>query len=328
MNSSADIRSQNTKSIYRFMLDGNQYTKQQVSHGTGLSVATCNTLLNNMLAKGIVSGGDKLSNEVGRRSVLYQINESHEYYLAIHFVVEQGNKMVETILFSATGNIVFQEKRKYDIVDYGQVEKIIASILENHQKITQIIVGTPSIAEHGTIKHCDITELENIPLKANLENKFGLKTSIENDMHHKAYGYCKSTDFDNEVITLAYFPSHILPGTVTIHKGVIIKGANNFAGMTGFLPYDMSRKKQLAMLEKQSCIPFISKSISAIIVLLNPSRIVLTGDLIDNNIIKELRETCLAEIPEEYMPNFYAVENFDEYYYMGMYQLAVDNKEI
>ena len=37
---------ENKKAICRFMLDGEQYTKQQVSAGTGLSVATCNTLLN------------------------------------------------------------------------------------------------------------------------------------------------------------------------------------------------------------------------------------------------------------------------------------------
>lgn len=328
MNNSADIRSQNMKSIYRFMLDGKQHTKQQVSNGTGLSVATCNTLLNHMLSKGIISGDSKLPNEVGRSSVLYQINKDHEHYLAMDFFVEQGNKMVETIVFSATGDMILQEKKQYEFVDYTLLEAKISALLRADQKITQIIIGTPSIADNGTIKHCDIPELEGVPMKSNLEQGFGLKASIENDMHHKAYGFCKSTHNEDKVITLAYFPRHILPGTVTIHKGTIIKGANNFAGMTGFLPFDVSRKEQLSMLKKESCIPFISKSLSAIIVLLNPSHIVLTGDLIDETICKEIKEECIAGIPKEYLPEFSIVSNFDKFYYTGMYQLAVDNKKI
>ncbi|MDD3219085.1 MAG: ROK family protein [Lachnospiraceae bacterium] len=326
MSNSADIRKENKKAIYRFMLDGNQYTKQQVSIGTGLSVATCNTLLNDMQMQGIVTGGDKISGEVGRSSVLYQIKDDHESYLAIHFLVEHGMKMVETILFSATGKILNQEKREYKLVDYTLVESMIEGIMEKYHGITQIIVGTPSIAEHGIVKHCDIPELENVPMKANLEARFKVPVAIENDMHHKAFGYCKKTNTENEVITLGYYPSHILPGTVTIYKGMIVKGANSFAGMTGFLPYEVNRQEQLDMLQPETCIPFIAKSICAIIVLLNPGTIVLTGDLIEENMMEKVKEKCLADIPKEYIPQFLLVDSFDEYYYEGMYQLAVEQK--
>ena len=47
-----DKGQENRKTIFHFMLDGKEYTKQQVSVGTGLSVATCNTLLNEMEAQG------------------------------------------------------------------------------------------------------------------------------------------------------------------------------------------------------------------------------------------------------------------------------------
>ncbi len=328
MNNSADIRRENKKKIYRFMLDGRQYTKQQVSIGTGLSVTTCNTLLNDMQTQDIVIGGSKRSGEVGRHSVLYQIRDDHECYLAIHFVVERGSKIIETIIFSAIGKILNKKRERYESVDYWQVLRNIDTMIKAYPNLAQIIVGTPSIAEHGIIKHCDIPELENVSLKADLEKEFGLPVSVENDMHHKAYGYCMKTNNGNEVITLAYFPSHILPGTVTIHKGMIIRGANGFAGMTGFLPYDVSRKEQMTMLEPQSCIPFIAKSVTAIIVLHNPGTIVLTGDLINEKMLEKVKKICMEDIPEEYMPQFLIVDSFDEYYYEGMYQLAVDRKEI
>ena len=125
MNNSADIRKENKRAIYRFMLDGRLYTKQQVAKGTGLSAATCNTLLNDLTAQGIVTGGSKQSGEVGRSSVLYQINEEHECYLAIHFYVVKGQRWLESIVFSATGRILSKTTRPYDLVGYEQVEAAI-----------------------------------------------------------------------------------------------------------------------------------------------------------------------------------------------------------
>lgn len=328
MGNSADIRKENKKNIYRFMLDGKQYTKHQVSIGTGLSVATCNTLLNDMQTQGIVSGENRLAGEVGRSSVLYQIKDNHESYLAIYFYVEHGNKIVETITFSAIGKILVKKKETFEQVDYELLEKIIDSIIKDSFNISQIIVGTPSIAEKGIIKHCDIPELENVPLKAKLEERFGIPVAIENDMHHKAYGYSRKKNKENEVITLGYFPSHILPGTVTIYRGTIVKGANSFAGMTGFLPYGISQKEVLAMLEPQSCVTLIAKSICTIIALLNPGTIVLTGDLINENMLEKVKTKCKIYIPQEYMPQFIIEDSFDEYYYEGMFQMAIDRKEI
>ena len=327
MNNSTDIRKENKKKIYHFMLDRQSRTKQQVAVGTGLSIATCNTLLNDMVAQGIISTGTKLQGEVGRSAILYQVNDDHECYLAIQFYVVQKTKWIESIVFSATGNILSKVTQKYDVVDYKQVEMIIADYVTGNPQLSQIIIGTPSIAEHGIIKHCDIPELENVPMKENLEKRFSLPVAMENDMHHKAYGYYIKTGNQDDVISLGYFPSHVLPGTATIHKGTIIQGANSFAGMTGFLPYDVSREDQLDMLKPETCISFVAKSIYAIIVLLNPSIIVLTGDLINEVMLAKVVEKCREDIPLEYMPKFSIVDSFDEYYYEGMYQLAVNRKE-
>lgn len=327
MNNSADIRKENKKKIYRFMLDGQPHTKHQVAIGTELSVATCNTLLNDMVAQGIISGGSKLPGEVGRSAILYQVNDDHECYLAIHFYVEQKTKWLESIVFSAAGSILSKVRQKYDVVDYKQVETTIADIVRKYPDLSQIIIGTPSIAEYGIIKHCDIPELEDVPMKEKLENRFSLPVAMENDMHHKAYGYYKKTGNRDDVISLGCFSSHVLPGTATIHKGTIIRGANSFAGMTGFLPYDVGKKDQLDMLKQETCIPFVAKSICAIIVLLNPGTIVLTGDLINKVLLEKVMEKCREDIPLEYMPKFSIADSFDEYYYEGMYQLAVDRKE-
>lgn len=327
MSNSADIRKENKRTIYRVMLDGQTHTKQQLSVSTGLSVATCNTLLNDMAQQGLVCAGSKQFGDVGRSSVLYHINNDYESYLAIHFYMIQRQRWIEYLVFSACGKILAKVTQKYDVVDYAQVESVISDVIQTHPNLSQIIVGTPSIAQFGVIRHCDIPELENVPLVEKLEQRFSLPVAMENDMHHKAYGYYKLSGNEEDVISLGYFSDHILPGTATIHKGTIIRGAHSFAGMTGFLPYDMSKEEQLAMLEPDTCIPFITKSVCAIIVLLNPGTIVLTGNLINAAMLETVIEKCKEDIPTEYLPEFKVVDSFDQYYYEGMYQLAVDRKE-
>ena len=328
MNNVADIRKNNKKEIYRLMLDGRRYTKSQVAMGTKLSVATCNTLLNDMKNQGIVTGEEKAFGEVGRSSILYRINEEHESYLAIYPAVKKGTYVVETMVFSPIGKILFNETKEYDIVDVLQLEKIVDRHREIFPSLKHIMIAMPGIVKENIVRYCDISTLNDVDVKADLEQKFGIETTIKNDLHFDALGYYKLENRKEEVITLAYFPSHILPGAATIHKGMIIQGESGFAGMMGFLPYGVSRQEQLAMLEPETCIPFIAMSVSVNIVLLNPGTIVLTGDLIDEKTLEAVKETCLKSIPEEYMPDFIIIDNFKKYLFEGMFQLALDMKKI
>lgn len=346
MKNSADIRRENKKSIYRFLLEGRgkvrrsraaepsdkgelpQYTKQEVAAATGLSPATCNTLLNDMEREGMVHGVAKKAGDVGRSSVLYQIREEHEHYLVLYFYVEHGKKIAVSTLFSAVGRVQVQERQECDLLDYTRLVDLMFHMTQRYGLPAQIIVGVPGIAEGGVIRHCDIPELEGEPLKQKLEEGFSIPVTMETDMHFKAYGYYRKNGNDDEVITLAYFPSHVLPGTATIYKGTILSGSSGFAGMTGFLPSDVSREEQLELLNPKECLPFLVQSLSAVIVLLNPGKIVLTGDLVTDSILEETRKKCLEFIPSEYMPEFLQVESFDSCYLEGMFQAAVDRKEM
>ncbi len=328
MKNSADIRKENKKRIYRFMLNGQQYTKQQVALNTGLSVATCNTLLNEMQVKGIVSGETKKLGEVGRSSVLYQINDEHESYLTACFYIVHEKRYVEYTIFSALGRVLYQSEEEYKFLSYELLEESIAGIIREYANVSQIIIGTPSITEQGVLKYSDIPELENVHMEEKLLEKFNIGVSIENDMHCMAYGYCKKTCAEDEVISLAYYPSGVLPGTVTIHKGTIIKGANGIAGMAGFLPYDINREKQSEIFKSDKCIPFVAVSLCSIIALLNPSKVVLSGDLINEKMMETVRKICEENIPKEYFPKMVIKDSFKEYFYEGMYQIAVEKKEI
>ena len=326
MKDSADIRRINKLKILKILWNGGQFSKQQLSVMTGLSIATCNTLLNDLEQTGQVTGEKKRLQDVGRDSVCYRINESYESFLCIHFDVLNGIKYLITHLLSPVGRILESTEKQYTILNYETISDEIKSLLKRYPNISEIIVGVPGVAMHGVITHCDIAEMNNMKLTSQLEQDFHIPTHMENDMHFKTYGYYRVNGKEDEIITLVNFPAHILPGTATVHAGTVLKGRNQFAGMVGFLPFGVDRKEQLALLDKNTCRPFISKAVTSLISIINPGKIILTGDLLDENSIGWISEDCMQYIPAEYMPDFVYEDNLNTYYLAGMYHKALDLK--
>lgn len=327
MKDSAAIKRANKARIGRLLRAGEAYTKQQVALQTGLSVASCNTYLNEMEATGEVLGESQRIHDVGRNSVAYKLNEAYESILCISFALLQGVKSITTWVLSPTGNLLDQRKCTFDFLDAAVVQQEIAVTLERFSNVSQIIVGTPSIAEKGVIRHSDLPELENVALKDLLETKFKLPVFLANDMHYKVYGYYRQEQCSDKIITLVNYPSGVLPGTATVHKGVLLTGKNLFAGMVGFLDYGISREEQIKRLQRPTAEPLIIQATIALISILNPHRLVLTGDLLQQRDLDRIRTACLRCIPQEYMPDLRFVPDVEEYYRWGMYWTAMDRKE-
>lgn len=327
MENSASIKRQNKNHIRKLLVSGKAYTKQQIAKMSGLSVASCNTYLNEMENNNEVLGERQQLNDVGRSSMVYRINEDFESIVCVYFELIQGIKSITATVLSPTGKIRKQQKKSFPVLDSKIIEHEIVCLLEEYPNASQIMVGTPSVAENGIIRHCDIPELENVQLKNILEEKFSLPTYLANDMYYKVYGYYCQEHASDEIITLVNFPSGVLPGTATVNKGSILEGKNLFAGMVGFLDYGMNQKNLLKALQRPTAEPLIVQATIALIAILNPHKILLTGDLLVEKEIERIKCACKSCIPEEYMPIFEFVPNTDQFYLAGMYWKSIDRKE-
>lgn len=327
MQTSADIRRANMNRIRRILWSGGAYTKQQVSALTGLSVATCNTLLNELLDTGEAEGEKARSANVGRSSTLYRASEGHESILCVAYDLDSGQRRLFWHLLSVAGTVLDSDALVTGRLDFGVLDDVVHRVFLNHPNISVVVVGTPSIAEHGVIRHCDIPELDGARIVEAWTTELGVPVVLENDMHLKAYGFYRRRGTQDGIITLASFPAHVLPGTATVYGGRILRGHNQFAGMVGFLPYGMGREEYLERLRVPDCVPLMERAVVSIIAVVNPETIVFTGDLVDADILAKVREGCRKHIPEEYMPRFAHEENMDECFLEGMLQRALDEKE-
>ena len=329
MTTSSDIRKDNKKRIYKLMLNHESYTKQQISAMTGLSVATCNTLLNDMESNGILSIGDeKELRGVGRGSSLYSIDDGHEYYILVNISVQKEHRIVDYYVVSATGNIIQKSHAECEVVKVKDIADVIEGFMTEYSNANQIILSIPGVIDEDEIAFSDIRELEGAGLKEKLREQFDKGISIENDMHCIAYGYKDNRQGENTVITFAWFPGHIQPGTVTMHKGQIISGYNGIAGLAGFMPLGISPDEIPDLMVDGKCTDIISRIIGAVIAFNNPNEIVFSGELISKKVLTEVAEYCSRSVPAKYMPEFKVVADFDEFLINGMFQIAIENKEL
>lgn len=327
MKDSAGIKRQNKGLICKLLLGGKAYSKQQIAGQTGLSVASCNTYLNEMEQAGQVIGTRQKLHEVGRTSVVYQWNEDYESIACLYFERIQERRSLTAVVLSATGREKYRTQTSFPKLELDTIETGLEDLLARFPNIRQIVVGTPSIAENGVIRHCDLPELEGVQLMSAWEQRYHLPVFLANDMYYKIYGYYQKQPAPNRIITLVNYPSGVLPGTATIYNGSVLTGRNLFAGMVGFLDYGMSREEQIARMQRPVAEPLITQAVIALISILNPHTLLFTGDLIQESDLDAIRDACKRCIPEEYMPDFAYMADSTPYYLAGMYAAAMERKE-
>lgn len=319
---SFELRNINLNKLRKILYTGNSYSKKELANLSNLSLPSVNTLLNVLEENKEVLGKKIPNKEKGRDTTFYHLNEDYAYIIALYFELIDEKRVLTYSIFNLLGKSRIS-KIELDKLDYEAIEDKIEELITEFPNAANLVIGSPSIVENGIITHSDITELEGCKIVDRLTYRFHLPVYIDNDMHLKAYGYYFSKGNKDEIVTLLNYPIGVLPGSVTIHKGEIIKGSNLFAGMVGFLPYGVSRESQISQLKLDTALPFIVDAIISIIAIINPSYILLTGSCIKEIDIPSIKEWVLGYIPIEFLPNFNYVESLDYYYLEGLYQKGI-----
>lgn len=63
------------------------------------------------------------------------------------------------------------------------------------------------------------------------------------------------------------------------------------------------------------------------ITMFNPDIILLTGSLLSQNDLDEIRSACLRTIPAFYMPELLYLEDLNDLLLEGLYQTALDKRD-
>ena len=305
----SDVRKMNMNAIRAVMWRGGEHTKQSIAADTGLSVATCNTLLNELERSGEVYSQKYQLNGVGRSSSVYQINCD---------------------VLSMLRSTLYQEQTQFTILDMDRVAGKITEMLEKFPNISCILVGTSGIIDHGVLRLSDIPELEEAHLLDALRTVAQQRPIyMTYDCQYRVYGAYKDAGYTSETLTLLFCMRNVLAGTASVIGGRIVSGKNGFAGMTGYMPWGMSQEEQIQVIAQGSPkgLELIVKTALSVIAVLNPDELLFAGNVVDREMMEAVQTACAKAVPPEFLPKLRLADHRgDQYYLEGMYQKALEMK--
>lgn len=325
-NNTTIIKQINTELIKSTLKLLKHATKPLLANETGLSLATCNTILNELLITGEVIAVELEASNGGRPATRFMYNADFSYIACIYTKTEGGVNTIAYVITNLIGEIIKADSIIVKIINYEIIESVIGNLIDEFNNIKAVGIGMQGVVTNGVIGVCDIKELIDVPLAANIKAKYNLEVIIDNDMNFTVYGFYKKQNYDTDKSNaILFFPKDNFPGSGMIVDGHILRGNTNFAGEISFLPFDLSREELLSQINnKEKFIPLVVKSIISIIAVINPEVVVLTGDLFEEQQLKLIYNRCLKIIPEEHMPKIILKNNIHEEYIAGIISITLE----
>lgn len=298
-------------------------TKLTIANATGLSVATCGNILNELLDRGEVMEADFEQPNGGRPARRFMYNANFAYIACIYVSNEGGVCRTTHAITNLMGEIIEEQSIVVNVINYDVIDHLIETLIAKYENIKALGIGIPGIVQRGIIGDGDITELIHVPLAAQLQAKYNLEITVENDMNLTVYGFYQAQNYEeDQTIAVVIFPQNNCAGAGIMVDGHIMRGATNFAGEVSYLPFDRSLEQPT---ESLTISPFMVKTIASIIAIINPKTIVITGGQVPPQRFEDLAAECAKIIPPAHMPQFILQEDMQTAYLNGLIALTLES---
>jgi len=323
-----EVKQLNTELIRREIQRNEKSTKASISKETGLSVATCNTIINELLGTGEIIQADQETVYMGRPAVRYQYNRDYHHVLVMYISNEQGINKIEYVIADALGNQVQREQISPKTITYDLIAELVGDAIVKDSLIQGMTFGIPGVSHHGVIEYCDVESVVGIDIEGRLKQQFGIDVEVRNDMDFIASGVYHSINNISGNLATVYFPSKSdgCVGCGFVIDGKVLRGSSKFAGEISYAAeaFGVSRKEQQKLTEnRQSFIEFVSKAVLIVIATIDPEVIMIIGDNITQEEIIEIQNQCKRVVSEQHIPKLITDSKISEHYLNGLIYTAL-----
>lgn len=305
-------------------------TKSQVSKETHLSIATCGTILNEMVTSGEVIKIDEKETQIGRPADLFVYNGDFLHVLCVCLEFENGISTVRVAIANALGAVVSTEDHIQANLSYDTLEAIIETYVNSNKKIASIGIGLPGIITDGIVESCDIKSFKGLALSQRLSKKFGVNVLVENDMNCIIYSLYRGLPENSGDIAVIFFPKgqDSCVGCGFMINGRIHRGATMAAGeisdiISGF---GIPRNVQQQMLDAPMLFhQLAAQALLTIIGTVNPAIAIFMGNDITRSDLESIYRKCREVVSERHIPTLELDNNISRNYLNGAIRLLLDS---
>lgn len=290
-------------------------TKSEVAVETGLSVATCGTVLNELCESGEALMLEQAASRGGRPAQRYALNP--DYYSVLSLYAE-GSDTAATLVWSvtsATGEMLGQGEMDYRPLTLDYFFQQAKNLLDAWPGVKVLGVGLPGVVTDGVVLSCDITPFINVPVLAELQQRFGLYVQVDNDMNYTAWGFYRSS-CANITAPVAYILKPDVPctGCGIVVNGQLLQGASFFAGEVSYLPGQAGNELPLA--------DELGKIVASLTAVINPATVALSGPRLSDALLPQISQRCAEYIPARHMPQLVFRPSVRSDYLQGIAELS------
>lgn len=295
-------------------------TKAGIAKMTNLSVATCGTILNELVETGEVIELEPDESNGGRPALKYQYNANYGFIINLLVRTEGGKQSISYNIINLIGELMNEGIHKTNNINREEIDNLISKIVSEYNVVFAIGIGIPGVVDRGVIGVCDVPDLVGVSLGSFLEEKYKLPVTIENDMNMTVYGFYHLQNYEEaKTFGIVTFPKDHFPGASFIVDGLVLKGNTKFGGEVSFLPFGVTREMQLKALHtEEGFLEIAIKTLTSIIAIINPVTLVITGELPREEQLNQLYMGCLEYIPKEHMPQLIIQNNTCNEYMKGL----------
>ena len=316
------------ESLIRKAIQGEEaFTKTKIARDTGLSFPTVSRILDEMAHFGEILSNGVDQTTGGRHAQSYVINPAFAYVLCLYMPT---NTALRALIINSLGDRVKSDDIEETVSPENFIEVldgVIAKEMEDYP-IRALSLGLPYGISYGKLMFgTGETGLRNYDLQQHLEEKFGIKARIENDMNAIATG-CYERTFQEDFRSLACVSMGVRGcGCGLYLRGHLIRGNHGFAGELRYLPmgedFNLDKEYQTELWESVSAIR-VAQIVASICCTVDPQMIVFYDRMNIREIMPEVRELCKRFLPEEVIPELVVSDKILEDFENGLIRFGRD----
>lgn len=296
--STDEIRRQNTDLIRKHARNESICTKNSLAKLTHLSVATCGSILNDLILTNEIIEIDLSASSGGRPSRQFAYNYDFHFHVCMYIRTENKIQSIYYEISNLSGKIIETKQDNFNDISIQDMIGIIDTIAKKYENIHVISISVPGVVLNGKIVSCDIPILTNLDLSQIITSQYGWDILVENDVNVLSYGSISSyQDAKIESAVYLYFPDKELPGMGLIINQKLIRGHLNFAGEIKYLPIPNHHLSGTELREDQTkYLNYIVDIVQSVNAVINPNQITISVSNITNDLQTTLSK-LLMEVP-------------------------------
>lgn len=296
-------------------------TKAELALQTGLSIATCGTVLNELCQTGEVMTLTQDVSSGGRPAQRFSCNPDFFSLLSLYVEGTRDQSRIVVLITSATGETLEQWDVHFDQLTLVQFIAVITDAIARYPKIQAMGIGLPGVIADGVVLNCDIPLFIDVPLTQQLRDQFGLFVEVANDMNYTAWGFYRNS-CPQETAPIAYIlqPEGHCTGCGVVINGRVLQGASHFAGEVSYLPLSLASDEPVS---RQ-----LANIIKSLVAIINPATIALSGPMMDEEVVSQIADECLRYFPVQHLPELIYRQSIQQDYLTGITELTLENFQL